>query len=285
MNLTPAAIHKQLKQLEDELQSPLYEKHDGKLQLTQPARIMLPHFEEMLSQYRNALSALEEWKGLRRGEIRIGAGPGLASFLLPPVLKKFHHKWPNVDADVETGNSAQLINALENRDLDVALVMARESPEEVSLRTVMELRFEIVLVSCLAGLPKKCSLHQLSSFPFLLYRRGARIENLIEEYFASHHFSPNVIMRSDFSEALKAMVQSGMGISMLPSFAVQGEISSGKVRQIRLTEPPLMSSYRVLLRKTDFVLPAVSAFISIIQETTKGVHQRVRRTLTEVKQE
>jgi DNA-binding transcriptional LysR family regulator len=268
MNLTPAAIHKQLKQLEDELQTPLYEKRDGMLQPTAAAEVLLPYFRNILSEFKGSMSALEEWKGVKRGLLRIGAGPSLATYLLPPVFKNFHHQWPGIDADIQTGNSSQLIASLENGEIDLALIVARESSEDASITTVLELRFEIALVTCLAEIPQKCSLLDLALFSFLLFRRGARIENFIDEYLGTYHISPNVIMRFDSAEALKATLMSGTGVSMLPSYVVAQEIASGALRQIQQTEPPLTMSVRILRRSGGFVSPAVQAFISTFRETT-----------------
>lgn len=213
------------------------------------------------------MSALEEWKGMQRGLVRVGAGPSLATYLLPPVLNNFHKKWPGVDADIQTGSSSQLIDALQNGEIDLAIVVAHGSAEESSIRIAIELRFEVTLVSCISEAPKHSSLQELTSLPFLLFRRGARIENLIDEYFGIHHFSPNVIMRFDSAEALKSTILSGLGVSMLPSYVVAKEVSSGALRQIQQTEPSLIMIARVLLRKAEFVPPAVRAFISILGET------------------
>lgn len=277
MNLTPAAIHKQLKQLEVELQTPLYEKRDGMLQPTAAAEVLLPYFRNILSEFKGSLSALQEWKGVRRGLLRIGSGPSLATYLLPPVLNNFHQQWPGVDADIQTGNSSQLIASLENGEIDLALIVARESSEDASITTVLELRFEIALVTCLAEIPQKCSLHDLAPYPFLLFRRGARIENLIDEYLGTYRFSPNVIMRFDSAEALKATLMSGTGVSMLPSYVAAQEIASGALRQIQKTEPPLTMSVRILLRSGGFVPPAVQAFLSTFAETTRAASKGKKR--------
>src|SRR5262249_58806958 len=89
LHLSAAAIHKQLKVLEDELNVRLYEKAGRQLRLTQAAEVLLPHIKNLLAQYDAALSALSEWKGLKHGLVRIGTGPTMSSYLLPSLLDGF----------------------------------------------------------------------------------------------------------------------------------------------------------------------------------------------------
>ena len=84
MNVTPAAVHKQLKHLADELQATLYEKRGNRLRLTAGAEILLPYFRDILTQQESSVVALEEWKGVRRGSVRIGSGPSLAANICLP---------------------------------------------------------------------------------------------------------------------------------------------------------------------------------------------------------
>ena len=75
IGLSPGAIHKQLKALEQELGVLLYERVGRRLQLTQATEVVLPYLKEMLAQCDLALAALGEWRGMKRGLVRIGAGP------------------------------------------------------------------------------------------------------------------------------------------------------------------------------------------------------------------
>ncbi len=267
MNVTPAAVHKQLKHLADELQATLYEKRGNRLRLTAGAEILLPYFRDILTQQESSVVALEEWKGVRRGSVRIGSGPSLAANILPPILYAFSQKWPGVKVDIQSGSSAQHIDSLQAGKIDLAIVVARELGEGAYPATALKLRFEVILVSCLPKMPKQCSLLELARFPFMMFRRGTWLEGLIDRYFEKYSFQPNIMMRFDSAEAMKATLVSGMGVSILPSYAVAREISSGALRQIRQTQPPLTMDVRILVRNAGFVSPAMRAFISTARET------------------
>jgi DNA-binding transcriptional LysR family regulator len=264
LHLTPAAIHKQLKHLETELEIPLYERKGGSLRLTAAAELLLPYVRNILGQFESAVGALEEWRGVRRGLIRVGAGPSLATYVLPAILRAFHEQFPYIDLDVQTGSSLQLLSALQGGTLDLAVAVAPGAIEEPSLQIVFEQVVEIVLVTDLPDTPVRTSLARLRDHAFLLFRKGSRIENLIDHYLAEHDFAPNVIMRFDSAEALRATLLTGTGISMLPQYTVDNDIRAGRLKRIRQKEPPLLMKIHVLAKKSVYMPPAVTEFIETI---------------------
>jgi len=197
LHLSAAAIHKQLKVLEDELGLRLYEKVGRQLRLTQAAEVLLPHVKNLLGQYDAVLSALSEWKGLNRGLVRIGTGPTMSSYLLPSLLEGFRRKFPEIELFVETGNTQHLLDCLGKGSLDLTFLISSELLEEPGLLIEAAWDFDFALVSGMKELPRRCRLKGLQEFPFILYKKGSIFENLIDRYFAENRFCPRVVMRFD----------------------------------------------------------------------------------------
>jgi len=260
LHLSPPAIHKQLKILEAELGVPLYEKVGRYLQLTQAAEVLLPYLKDLLAQYDSALSALEEWKGMKRGLVRIGTGP--TSYVLPIILKKFRRANPGVELLVETGNTPVLLEDLSRGSLDLALVVSADLVESGGFSVEASWDFELVLVSHLRQPPRQPRLTDLSNLPFILFRKGSRMEEPIDRYFAAHGFEPNVVMRFDNADFIKSMVRTGLGISMLPLWVVNRDVKEGRLSMIRQAEPPLYSKIALIRRKSSYVPRSVQAFIA-----------------------
>src|SRR5579859_6793293 len=145
--LTPPAIHKQLRCLQTELGVQLYEKVGRRLQLTPAAEIVLPYLRELLANYDAAIDALNEWKGVKKGLVRIGTGPTMSSYILPSLLKEFRRKFPGIELFVETGNTLALLEGLSKGSLDLVLIVSSGLPEEPTFSVEIEWPFEIVFVS------------------------------------------------------------------------------------------------------------------------------------------
>lgn len=265
LHLTAPAIHKHLKLLEAELGVSLYEKTGRSLRLTQAAQIILPHLKNVLAEYEAALLAVREWKGLKRGLVRIGAGPTFSSYTLPALLKEFQRLYPGIELYVETGHTPFLLDGLGRGALDLVFIVATELIETPELTVEARWDFEIVLVGKQRFSARRAALAQLQKLPFILYKQGSVFENLIARYFAEHGFRPRIAMRSDNAEAIKAMVNAGLGVSMLPAWTVAREVRDKRLAVIRQQEPPLLARVALVTRQRSYTTQPVSAFVKVAQ--------------------
>jgi DNA-binding transcriptional LysR family regulator len=275
LHLSAAAIHKQLKILESELGVRLYEKVGGRLQLTQPAEILVPYIRDLLVQYDSALAALQEWKGLARGVVRIGTGP--SSYVLPAILRKFRRANPGIEVLVETGNTPVLLDDLQKGSLDLAFVVSADLTEARDFCVENHWDFELVLVSHMRQPPRHPRLADLKSLRFILFRKGSRMQDPIDRYFAANGFDPNIIMRFDNAEFIRSMVRTGLGVSMLPLWVVDADVKAGRLSIIHQAEPPLYSKVALIRRKSSYVPRPVEAFIASV----RSLDPKTLRLLTE----
>jgi DNA-binding transcriptional LysR family regulator len=267
LHLTPAAIHKQLQGMQKELGVPLYQRTGRMLELTKAAEVMLPHLGNLLAQYDAALSALEDWKDVKQGAVRIGTGPTLSTYVLPQLLKPYRRRFPGIELQIETGNSRTLVDAVVRGSFDLALLVSSDLPEPPNLVIEASWPIEMVLLSRSGHAPAHARLSDLRKFPFILYKAGSRLGNLVDRYFAEMDFQPRVPMRFDNAEAIKAMIRIGLGISMLPVWAVDGDLKKGTFSIIRQRERPLMSRIELVSRKAGYVPKSVQAFAELARAT------------------
>jgi LysR family transcriptional activator of glutamate synthase operon len=264
VHLSAAAIHKQLKILEAELGVQLYERVGRQLRLTQAANVLLPHVKNVLAQYDSALSALNEWKGLKQGTIQIGSGPAMSAHLLPLLLEEFRRHSPDVEISVETGPRDYLTDRLSNGFLDLVFLVNTDSVDEERFRIEATWDFELVLVSGLHSVPRQCRLTELQNYPFILYKEGV-FDMLVMRYFGEFGFRPRVNMRFDHVEAIEAMTRLGLGISMLPIWTINTELKDKTLFLIRQTEHPLDARIALVTRRLSYVPHPVKRFIKVAQ--------------------
>lgn len=263
IHLSPAAVHKQLKGLEAELGVPLYGRFGRQVRLTQAAEVLLPHIRRLLADHQNALTALDEWRGLKSGSVRVGAGPTTISYILLPMLQAFRAQWPDVEIRVETGHTPQLAAAVLGDTLDAAFIMTATAGNLHEFEIWAEWTFEIAAVTAMKDVPRRCRMHDLARLPFVLYKEGSVFETVIDRYFAEVGFDPHVVMRFDNAESIKAMLRSGLGVSMLPVYTIGAELRGRTLSIVRQTEPRLSGRLALVTRRAGYTPEAVKVFAEL----------------------
>lgn len=263
LHYSPPAIHRRLKLMEEELNMALYERDRGHLRLTPGGQFLLPLIRDLYTRYEAVLHATEEWRGVKRGVVRLATGPTFCTYVLPSLLREFRKSHPNVDVIVKAGHSDYLIEELKRGGLDL-LFLLTDAASARDLKIEAEWEFTVVLVAnAQQKLPPRCRLSRLQDLPFILYREGSVFENLIDRYLAAHHFQPRVSMHLDNAEPIKTMIRSGLGIAFLPEWTVAEEFRSGVLRRVHHSEKPLRSRIALLRRGPSYIPPGVQAFIDL----------------------
>lgn len=272
-NLSPPAVHKHLKALEDEFAVRIYAKRGGRLALTDAGRLLLPFAREILAQREAAATALYEWRDARRGVVRVGAGPSFSSYLLPLLVKRYRRRFPNVDVFVETATGDYLLERLRGGHLDLIFDLASSAIDEPDIEMLAQWESPAGFISGRADMPNPCRLPQLKTAPFILYQQGTRIERLVASYFDRLGFRPRVVMRSDSAEAIKAMIRAGLGISVLFLWNINAEPRNSQLVVLRTGAPPLVSHMALLRTKSHYTPRAVQEFTVLARQMSwKNLH-------------
>jgi DNA-binding transcriptional LysR family regulator len=263
LDITPAAVHKQLRALEKELGVKLYRKAGGVLRLTEQGTLLLPDLRRLLDDERLVLERAEESKQLRSGTVRIGSGVSMSACLLPPLLRRFRRRYPGIDVYVEAGNIPALLASLRRGALDAIFIT-----EDVLGRSRAELMFEahwkyeLVFLAPRRMAPRRCALASLAKQPFILFGSGFR---LVEKYFEDLGFNPRVTMRFDHADAMRAMSEAGLGIALVPFWSVPRP-GSAATWILEQKEPPLYTHLGLARLKTTQVQRAVQSFLDMARD-------------------
>lgn len=267
LHLSPAAVHKQIKMLEQELGARLYEKAGRRLRLTQAGETLLPFARDLMARYRETVSAFEEWKEAKRGVLRLGSGAGISVIVLPRLLSTFRSSYPDIEVTVDTGSTASLIHALGEAALDAAMFVAPDVMDASGPDIVAAWSYRIVAVAAREFGGGEWTAGDLQGQPFVLFKEGSQIERAIDAHFLRLGVRPRVVMRFDHAEAIKSMVRIGVGIGMLPRWSVSAELASGELVEVKVADAaPLKSRIVLAVRRGGILPPAVRGLIEIARQ-------------------
>lgn len=268
LHLSPAAVHKQIKMLEQELGARLYEKAGRKLRLTQAGETLLPYARNLLTQYRETVAAFEEWKEMKRGVLLLGSGAGISVIVLPRLLSTFRAGYPEIEVTVDTGSTASLVHALDEAALDAAMFVASDAMDAQGPNIVASWPYRIIAVASRDFVGGAGALDDPGGQPFVLFKEGSQIERAIDAYFLRVGIRPRVVMRFDHAEAIKSMVRIGVGIGMLPQWSVRAELASGELVEVKIGDAaPLTSRIVLAVRRAGILPPAVQGLVEIARQS------------------
>ncbi len=261
--MTQPAVTFQVKQLEEHFSTRLFERSHGKIALTPAGRLVLDYAERILSLSGEMDTRIGELTGTMSGPLLLGASLTIAEFILPRILGEFKVEHPQVQAHMTVANSETIESRVADYALDLGLI---ESPSHLpGLHTQVCCDDELLMI-CSPGhhLAKSRSVtpQQIISEPYVSRETGSGTREFADNYFRDCKVSPddmNIVMELGSLEAIKGVVETGMGISILSRATIVKELKLGTLVGIPL-EPRFIRSLSLVFPKEKFRSKLLTTF-------------------------
>lgn len=250
VGITQPSLSKQIHALEADLGAPLFERVRGNIALTAAGEVLLPLARRILADVETATREVQELVGLRRGRVRLGATPSLATALAPPVLRRFRDAHPAVDLRVEEGGSQNLVRDLLRGDLDLALIIMPAHGADPGLHTEEILR-ESLVVASLDEVPGTSAAGELRvtdlrGQPLVMFREGYDLRDATLQACREAGFEPTLSVDGGEMDAVLSFVEAGLGVALVPGIVVARRPA---IRVTRLAPPGVRRTIAVARRR------------------------------------
>ena len=262
--MTQPAVTFQIKQLEEQYRTRLFERRHGGISLTPAGEIVFAYAERILALGDEMEARLGEMTGEMRGPLLVGASTTIGEFLLPRILGEFNALYPQVRATLIVANSVSIENRVAERSIDVGLIEAPARQSGLVGRVCCD--DEMVVVCApdypLAGQPQ-LQAAELADYEFIAREPGSGTRQIVDTYFAEHGVDPHSLktqMELGSPEALKGVVATGLGFTIVSRRVVEKEVRLGELRAIPLA-PPLCRSLYLIQLQERFQSRVVTAFV------------------------
>jgi DNA-binding transcriptional LysR family regulator len=233
LNLSQPAISKSLKELETELNLPLIDRSERGVRLTDAGRALYARARELFGVERIAERELRELRGLKRGVLRIAASTTIATYMLPPVLGRFHFRHPRVRIQVSSANTRTVLRMLLESRVDVALVEGPVSHARVDVIPWRDDELVVIahpdhhLASGVSSRP--IAADALAGEQFLVREPGSGTREVTERVLARHGIRLTNTMRVGGTEAMKQAVAAGLGLAIVSRAAAGDQLALGRI--------------------------------------------------------
>jgi DNA-binding transcriptional LysR family regulator len=261
----------QIRALEQELGTPLFDRLAKRVILTDAGHRFLPHAEKVLSTVEQAHASVSQ-SSAPAGPLRIGSPESIMAYRLPEIIGRFRKLYPKVELSFRPYSDATLSHLLESGKLDLAVWM-RDAVKCDQL-TSLRLRDEKVL---LVGEPahelavkRRVRPQDLAGQTLLLTEAGCGYREKLDQMLSLLSIRPGSVSEFSSVEALKQCASLGMGLALLPEIVVADELERGKLAALAWTGPRLDIATHLVWHKDKWISPAVRAFISLVKEKLSG---------------
>jgi len=254
LNYSQSGISRMIGDLEREWHVSLLERGRSGVRLTSDGMELLPYVKNVCGEYEKLQTEIDEMSGLHSGLIRIGTFSSTATHWLPNIIREFQKNYPNIDYELLMGDYEEIESWIMEGRVDCGFLRL---PAKMDLETIFLEQDEFMAV-----LPEghplarydRVPVSAMCDGPFLMQERGSNRD--IAEFFEKCGLSPKILCTLWDDYAIMSMVESGLGISILP--------------QLILKRIP----YHIVIRRLD--VPA-SRNIGFAMRDRKSVSLAVKR--------
>ena len=252
IHLSPGAVSLQLHNLAEELHTELFVRRGKKLVATPAALHLAEHAKEVVRMMGHIQQLFENDLAKDVRPFHFATGVTTLIYQLGGPLRQLRKRYPNAEIRVTVSVTEEMVAGLLDRRFDLALISLPVS--EAKLRLIPLFEEELLIVRPSAnkvgsGHVGSMRASELREVPFLLYPKRSNVRLVIDKFFSEIGVMPRVLMEADDTEAIKRLVESGFGYSILPQHALRG--SSHFFQKFRITGHRLTRSLALATAQSD----------------------------------
>jgi LysR family transcriptional regulator, transcriptional activator of the cysJI operon len=226
--LTQPAVSLQIKALEEDLGVQLFDRTGTRIKLTAAGSVLLKYSERASSLLAKAEQDIAALSGEHAGHLALGASTTIAQYVLPSLLGEFSRAYPRVHATLISGNTEQIVEAVEGQRIDLGLIEGPARSRGVKVEPF--LKDELVLIASTAHEWTELasiSSADLCAAPLLVREHGSGTRRVLEmalERQGVKQSALHIVMELDSTEAIKSAVEAGLGIGFVSRWAIAKDV-------------------------------------------------------------
>jgi DNA-binding transcriptional LysR family regulator len=276
VRVSQPAVSRQIAELETELGVRLLDRLPRGCRLTEAGGILAAYASRWQSLENDAAHAIEEYRGLKRGRLTVGASLTIGGYLLPGMLAEFHGRYPEIELRVEIGNTERVHRALLTGTIELGLTEGPLEAEE--LESTMFFQDELVPIAPLDHpLMRKgaVSAREMCHEPILLREEGSGTRAVVERALRRKGITVQPLLSLASPEAIKNAVVAGLGVAIVSRLIVSLELQAGTLGIIPLKDLSILRPLHLQRVRGRSLSPSQTRFLEIVEKRSPpSVRQR-----------
>ncbi|MBX9776166.1 MAG: LysR family transcriptional regulator [Xanthobacteraceae bacterium] len=237
LNISQSAVSEQVRLLEDEIGFPLFRRTSRGIEVTERGRTFLYEAERVVGDVMSLSDTARRLRGAPSDTLTIGMGSGMAQIFMPRLFSNLRTILPGVRLEVLTAPTKSIFNDLHDERLDAGVAIESDS-DRVPAGLVFDRLTEVEMVLIahprhpLARGRKPVDVGKLVGEPIIMSELTVGYGQVVLSLFTDLGIRPDVLAVADNIETMKAIVQSGSGIAIVPRACADNEVALGALRTL-----------------------------------------------------
>nr|WP_307988950.1 LysR family transcriptional regulator [uncultured Niameybacter sp.] len=278
LNMTAAAkilyisqpsVSQAIKEIEEEIGTPLFERIGKKLYLTYEGEIFLGCVRRMLNLYEDTHIKINNLINNKKGKIKIGASTTIGLYILPSLVKSFLKDYGDIEISVTIESTSTIEKLILENKIDFAFIEGTVLSDEIRKETLWQ--DEMIFIS-----PKDSPLSKetivdgnlLKNQKLIMREQGSGTRETIEAYLFENDIDYTIFMELKENEAIKKYVEAGIGIGCMSKLCIENTLDESTFHTFCLDKGKIKRDLYFIIHKDKFITSSMGEFINFVHVQT-----------------
>jgi DNA-binding transcriptional LysR family regulator len=279
LNVAPSSISRSIKQLEEDLGTPLFDRTKQRLRLTSAGELLEHHIKQSTGEMNRAVTEIGDLQGLRRGTVTLAVIESASRGILTDVLAGFWVRHPEISVDIQVVGSQDAVDLVHQGEADLALAFDVRVPRNARRLTSISLPLGVLVSpgSPLTKLRGKLKSYDLSGERVILSDGSLTLGSSVEQMFSGAFVEFSRRTKTNSIGLMIDLATRGLGIILQTQMGVQAEIARGQLTFIPLSDPGLsLRRLTLVSRPKGEVSEAAQALADVLTSTLEAMREGAR---------
>jgi DNA-binding transcriptional LysR family regulator len=273
LHLSQPTVTSQIKSLEKNLNTTLFERTTKQVELTPSAKVLYRYAKDIVKLSEMAENEILSISKTIQGRLIIACSLTIGENILPQALGKFKENYPHIQMNVDITNTHQILSKIKDHVLDMGLIEAPVEDPALVLEPFM--KDELLLIAKPGYFEQDKPIiipDELISLPLILREEGSGTRAVMESHLTHAGLNPadlNLILELGSTESVKSAVESGLGVSIISKSAIKKELKLQLLKTYRIEDISLLREFYIVYHRDTVLKPTVQAFIQLIKNLEK----------------
>jgi DNA-binding transcriptional LysR family regulator len=268
LHLTQPAVSIQIKQLSESMGLPLFEQIGREIRLTAAGEELQATVRALDDEWARLESAIGALQGLHSGRLRV-ALVTTAKYFLPRMLGVFCRHYPEIDVQLEITNRAGVVARMRGNEDDLYIMSLPPTDMDIVVRPFLDNPLVVIAPLGHPAAGQRCTLDTLATESFLLREPGSGSRAAIDRHLQKLEKALPVRLTVASNEAIRDLVASGLGLSILSRHALSADPASDGICILDVESFPIQQPWSIVHLKGKVLSLPAQAFIGELLQTAK----------------